>query len=357
MKSILIIASLNNSANQERAITNQLILQKNNFQVSILNDQKIFSHFFQLSFLSISPVNFINYFFQNLIYKLHFRPYPLWSEMQLRGSIIKKIIQKNPPDILICQNPQDILCLIGLNPHIFTVYDSPTIFFQETKFENIYSQSDIQKIKLAEKIIFKNAKLISFHWQTFFDLAKNYHLSINNPVIANWSCPVTSSSLFSHQNNKIVHIGKLNSNWVNPQLLQNLQNQSHLPIDIFSYEKPDFRYNSLQYKGFLKNIEKLSQYKFGLITISDNNLRNQGFSAKHLTYIAYGLPVFCPEWRQDKLLSSATIYYNESNFNQLVKKYSNPLFWQKKHAAALKLKKHLTPENNLQQFIKALPYE
>lgn len=357
MKKVLIIASLDQSANQERALTNQKILQKNYFTVSILDDKKLFSHFFNINFFIKTPIFFLEYLFQNLTFKLKLRPYPLWSEMKLRGQILKKIIKKNQPDILICQNPQDLKCLTHLNHKIFTIYDSPTIFFKEIKSENIYSHNDIKKIETTEKKVFKTANLVSFHWQTFFHLAKKNHLQITHPIIANWSCPETHRQLYVHPKEKIIHIGKLNSQWVNPSLLENLQNQSHLPIDIFSYEKPDHRYHHLKYSGYLKNINQLSQYKFGLITISDNELRNNGFSAKHLTYIAHGLPVLCPEWRQDKLLSSATIYYNETNFNQQVKKYSQPQAWLKKHQAALNLKKKLTAQNNLKQFINQLKHE
>lgn len=357
MKKILIIATLDKSANQQRALTNQKILQKNKFTVSILDDKKLFSHLLTINLFTKSPIYFLNYLLQNLIFKLKLKPYPLWSEIALRGQIIKKIIKKNPPDILICQNPQDIKCLTGLNPKILTIYDSPTIFFEEIKSENIYNHNDVKQIEIVEKQVFKTADLVSFHWQTLFDFAKKKHIQITNPIIANWSCSETKKTLLLPSKDKIIHIGKLNSQWTNPSLLESLQNKSFLPIDVYSYEKPDQRYTQLKYNGYLKDINKLSQYKFGLITISDNELRNNSFSAKHLAYITYGLPVLCPEWRKDKLLSSATIYYNEANFNQQLKKYSKPQHWLKKHNAALKLKKELTSKNNLELLITRLKHE
>lgn len=356
MKTILIIASLDKSANQERALTNQKILQKNNFDVSILDDRKLFSHLISFSLFTKSPLIFIEYLLQNLISKFKLRPYPIWSEMRLRSNIIKKIIKKKPPNILICQNPQDLRCLIKLDHKIFTIFDSPTIFFEELKSENIYGHNDIKKIEINEKEVYESANLVLFHWHTLFKFAKDHNLPITNPHVANWSCLKTSIQDISQRQEKIIHIGKLNSQWVNPLLLENLQSRSILPIDVFSYEKPDPRYHCLKYHGYLKNINNLSQYKFGLITISNNELRNHSFSAKHLTYIAHGLPVLCPEWRQDKLLSPATIYYNETNFNQLIEKYSRPHEWQKKHHAAMTLKKKLTPENNLKQLIHKLKH-
>ena len=104
----------------------------------------------------------------------------------------------------------------------------------------------------------------------------------------------------------------------------------------------------------MKNLNDLSQYQFGLITITDDLLRNHGFSAKYLSYLEYGLPVLCPEWRRDKLLEPATIYYNEKNFNQQIKKYFQEKLWTKKHLAALKLSRQLNWQKNLQPLLSSL---
>jgi hypothetical protein len=125
---------------------------------------------------------------------------------------------------------------------------------------------------------------------------------------------------------------------VNQKLLKQIQTNS--PTDIYSYERPNLKHN-IKTLGYLKDLSKLSQYQFGLITISKDKLRSNSFSAKHLIYISYGLPVLCPEWRQDPLLKSATIYYNENNFEKQLKKYSQQKFWNKKHQAALKLAEKL----------------
>jgi hypothetical protein len=42
----------------------------------------------------------------------------------------------------------------------------------------------------------------------------------------------------------------------------------------------------------------LLSYQAGLITCTRDELRRDGFSAKHLQYLAHGLPVLAPEWRR-----------------------------------------------------------
>jgi hypothetical protein len=101
----------------------------------------------------------------------------------------------------------------------------------------------------------------------------------------------------------------------------------------------------------MKNLDNISNYQFGLLTFTNDQLRNSGFSAKHLTYISYGLPILCPEWRQDPILKSATIYYNENNFQKQIEKYSQKKLWQKKHQAALKLAQKLNWETTLEPII------
>jgi len=116
--------------------------------------------------------------------------------------------------------------------------------------------------------------------------------------------------------------------------------QTKNPIDIYSYQQSNLEYK-IKTLGYLKDLSKLNQYQFGLITISKDKLRSNSFSAKHLTYISYGLPVFCPEWRRDPLLKSATIYYNENNFESQFKKYSQKKFWDQLHQSTLKLAQKL----------------
>ena len=142
----------------------------------------------------------------------------------------------------------------------------------------------------------------------------------------------------SKKDSRIIFLGGINHSWVNQELLINISRLSPLPIDIYSYEPFSTKlFPHLNSKGYLKDLDLISEYQLGLITISPDPIRANGFSAKHLMYFNYGLPVLCPEWRRDKLLEPATIYYNQNNFAKQVLKYSRSKFWSQKHLAALRI--------------------
>ncbi|HKZ42287.1 MAG TPA: hypothetical protein VJ044_15090, partial [Candidatus Hodarchaeales archaeon] len=110
----------------------------------------------------------------------------------------------------------------------------------------------------------------------------------------------------------------------------------------------------LPYKGYLKKHSHLADYQFGLITITNDPLRKIGFSAKHLLYVSYGLPVLCPIWRQDKTLEPATIYYNKHNFNERVRKYCTETLWREKHEAAMRLARQMPWRKTLRPLVKRI---
>jgi len=274
--------------------------------------------------------------------------------MILKSKIIDRILRKNRTTLAIIQNPEDML--VANIPHrpYQTLYDSPTLFFRELDLNDRYFKKTVSWIKSAETRVYLNSDFVSFHWYTYFQLARFYGLEVSHPLTLNWGCDdVTSVAKFSSKT-KIIHLGKLNSYWVNPELLTAISRSSK--VDIFSYEKPDpSLYQKLSgYKGFLPDEQTISDYQLGLITLSKDDLRSSGFSAKYLLYLSYGLPVLCPAWRHDPLLSSATIYYNETNIKEILEKYRDPLLWQKKHLAAIELSKKLSWNNNLSNLLKII---
>ena len=91
----------------------------------------------------------------------------------------------------------------------------------------------------------------------------------------------------------------------------------------------------------------LSNYQFGLISISKDRLRTEGFSAKHIDYLSYGLPVLTPEWRRDPLLESTSIYYNEDNFVQVINNYSQENEWKQMSEKGYESAKQMKWENVL----------
>jgi len=331
---ITIVNNIDKSANGERCSKITNFLKTNGYQVELVNSQKIFEKEIKNKFNCLyQPIIYPLYrLLRHLYYQSHKKitpsSYIFYLELIVRGKIIKRYLQKKQTKLAIIQYPEDIT--VGLESNNFKIiFDLPTIYSEETKNHQIF--------KLENKIFKKNIP-ICFHWYSILNYAKKINLKPKNNFILNWGCnsQIKISQYSSYP--KIVHIGNLNSPWVNQKLLKRIQTKT--PIDIYSYEKPNILYN-IKMLGFLKNLSKLSQYQFGLITISKDQFRKNSFSAKHLTYFSYGLPVFCPEWRKDPLLAPATIYYNEDNFEKQFKKYSQKNLWVKKHQAAIKIAKKL----------------
>ena len=354
---ITIVNHLDRSANGHRAKNVASFLQKNNYCVELFDCQPEFDRVTHQSkyFFTYGKVYFLYRLLRLAIYKfrLNFDSELFYIQFLLRGKIIKKYLSTTKTTTLICQFPDDMACLLA--PHDYqTIYDAPTIYSQEIELSNKYKPYIIDKIKKMEKRVFKESDYVSFHWYSFFDLAKKLKINIPHPLVLNWGCiPVNNHNIsqFS-QSPKIVYLGILNFEWANSPLLKKIQQSSQFPVDIYSYETPND--SDIKTKGYMKNLNDLSQYQFGLITITDDLLRNHGFSAKYLSYLEYGLPVLCPEWRRDKLLEPATIYYNEKNFNQQIKKYFQEKLWTKKHLAALKLSRQLNWQKNLQPLLSSL---
>lgn len=352
---IIIVASLDGSANEERAKNVMAKLRNVGFQVSFFDAVKHFSQMTRVKYFFISPNIFINYAGGLFKHKLKLRKqYPLVEEMFLRGDIIRKYLKDERVKIVICQNPQDMTCLLQKSKGLLTIYDTPIIYSEEIKNLNIYSQKVVKTITEIEGNVFETADGVAFQWEIYFKLAKLLDKKITNPFIANWGCVKQSKYSRFSKKPKMIYLGKLNTGWVNPKLLVDIQKTSLVPVDIFSYETPDERYQALKFSGFLDNLEKVSDYQFGLITISNDQLRKYGFSAKHLLYISFGLPVLCPEWRKDNTLEQATIYYNKQNFNNIVKQYGQKKEWEKKHRAAIQLARKFDWNKTLKPLVKHL---
>ena len=342
---IVIVNHQDHGANEQRMETFYKYLHDNHHYVvkidSFAEFQKVIA---SRKYLLIYGLTLIKY---KILKSIVGPDMPLVETMVLKANIIHRLLTKLHTSLAIIQYPEDMLVCANKSRSYKTLYDSPTIFFKELELSEKFNKNTISQIKHFESAALSNSDFVSFHWYTYFKLAKNINFKVNHPTILNWTCTPQTKLASYKPICKTIHIGKLNSYWVNPKLLSHIAD--NINLDIYSYETPDPQiYPSLKkFKGRYENESILSKYQFGLLTISDDDIRKSGFSAKYLLYLSYGLPVLCPSWRHDPLLSPATIYYNQSNIKTLIKKYQNPILWQQKHQAALKLSKHLSTDNNL----------
>jgi len=73
----------------------------------------------------------------------------------------------------------------------------------------------------------------------------------------------------------------------------------------------------------------LDQYQFGLVTCSQDELRREGFSAKHVEYLAHGLPVLVPTWRRHLDLLDGSLPYDEQSFLAVIDALGAETEWRR----------------------------
>lgn len=116
-----------------------------------------------------------------------------------------------------------------------------------------------------------------------------------------------------------------------PYLLSLLSRCSPFEIDCFGSRDPNYAFlpAQLRYRGYAANVDFLSEYQLGLITVSADRLRRHSPATKFPYYFAYGLPVLFPEWMEEGHTYSAAVPYSETTFVDVVREVvTNRDRWQ-----------------------------
>jgi hypothetical protein len=170
--------------------------------------------------------------------------------------------------------------------------------------------------------------VLSFAWQTYGQYAvEHYGISGRNLLQLNWGCTPAAQRADFRDPPRIVFMSSLGSKFIDLPLLSRLS-KLYPHIDVYGGPAPDPALG-LNYLGHASPTV-LRQYQFGLITCRpDDQLRRDGFSAKHLDYIAYGLPVLVPTWRRHMDLIRGSVPYHEESFLSVIRALSNEAEWQR----------------------------
>lgn len=343
-KKILVISNLDGFANSIRSLEIKKYLEHKGHNVSLLNTLYIsrYSHN-KKSILNKFPypalLNLIIYFTELLlllekifINKLNKNLYYYLTllNMKAKSLLLLKLINSEKYDFVICEDIRDSLFFLKISSYI-KILDLPAPLADELYFSNVISKKSLIKYNNLIVKIFNKADYISFHWSNITNYVRNSTYNEKNIFELNWGCnPKEKYDRAIYSNiPKIIFLGSLYGEWVNLPLLSKLSKIYN--IDVYGGPPPDKKWG-LNYKGYMvpTNTDVLKNYQFGLITISKDKLRrHSSFSAKHLEYLSYGLPVLTPDWRRDPLLEDVSIYYNEDNFLEIIKKYSQKENWQK----------------------------
>lgn len=271
----------------------------------------------------------------------------LVSQMRKWADVIqRKVLDVNRFDAVICMS--------FLHAHILTrdlpcikIYDCPTPAVDELEYSGEYSEEVIEALREEEMDIYRSSDHVLFHWDTYREYVRKYRYDGANLVTLSYGCHLKDERARFAQPPRAVYLGYLGGYWAGLDLLSRLSRQEACDIDVFGFPRPENGLG-LNYRGFTDETDVLTGYQLGLITCSRDRLRCEGFSAKHLEYISYGLPVLVPEWRTGLELIRGSVPYNEENFGQVVAGLTDEDVWMGLSDQAYEQAKDLSWDNTLE---------
>jgi hypothetical protein len=248
------------------------------------------------------------------------------ADYRLRRRILGSALSLDDFDLVICETPHDagVLTLPG---SALKLYACPTPWADELRYEGRLTDRQHRKLRRLEQDLFEGVDRLAFHWQTYAGYAvAHYGISGRNLMTLNFGCtPVPQRARFKSPA-RIVYLGSLNSRFIDPPLLSRLS-QVYPHIDVYGGPPPDPKLR-LNYRGYTSP-SVLSEYQLGLVTCTKDELRREGFSAKHLEYLAHGLPVLVPAWRRHLHLIRGSVPYDEATFVQAIEALSEEAEWRR----------------------------
>ncbi len=359
LREITIVCFLDGTANSTKSNNIIKYLQSQNLKVNVINTLYILRTSVNENEVIVNKKPIFNFYNFCLYLVLLFKKYleiffaknqKIWFyriqklEMTFRGKILHKIIMNLNQDIVIGESLIDLF-LFKENIPSKTFFDSPTPFSEEEYYGDLITTEQYKKLFKQELSIYNNVDYLSFHWKAYKDyVEKNYNYSNKNLIVFDGGCDIQKTTAKFSSNPKIIYLGYLGGYWINLDLLSRL-NSICPNIEVYGMPMPDKNYN-LNYKGYSKP-HILPNYQFGLITITKDRLRREGYSAKHLEYLSYGLPVLVPDWRTSTKNIPGTIHYNEDNFLEIIKEYSDKKKWEKVSKEALEYARTQTWDKTL----------
>jgi hypothetical protein len=282
-------------------------------------------------------------------------------QLKLRGQVLVSLISNSATsshprttqcrnfDIVVCESQLDSAIMLHDTPGLTKIYDCATPLADELLFGGMLTHRGYTRLRELEVEIFKRSDYLSFHWHSYADYVRKYYdYDVPNIFTFDWVANITASPPRFSYPPRIVYMGALGGYWIDLELLSQLTTR-YPHIDVYGRPKPPRRLG-LNYRGYAP-ASLLRDYQFGLITLSKDRLRREGFSAKHIDYLAAGLPVLVPEWRTSTADLGGTISYTEDNFVERVADYSSSDAWQIIADEAIKQAADYTVEKATSEFI------
>jgi hypothetical protein len=275
----------------------------------------------------------------------HASYYLLLAECRLRRSLLASLLPLDEFDLVICETPHDAW-LLSTPTSARTLYDCPTPWADEIHFEGRMTTRQHARLRRHEAALFEGVDYLAFHWESYARYAvERYGITGRNLITLNWGCtPAAERASFSSPP-RIAYLGSLSSRFINLPLLSRLS-KLYPHIDVYGGPRPHSALG-LNYMGFATPAV-LGRYQFGLVTCTDDELRRNGFSAKHIEYFAHGLPVLVPAWRGHLELLEGSIPYEEHTFLSVIDALSDEREWRRMSDTAYAQAQRLTWNDTLQ---------
>jgi O-antigen/teichoic acid export membrane protein len=255
----------------------------------------------------------------------HLSYYVLLTDHRLRRRILRAELALDDFDLVICETPYDA-GVLTTPTSAATLYDCPNPWADEVLNEGRLTPGQHRKLRGWERDFLEEMEYLSFSWETYGRYAQEkYGISGHNFLQLNWGCTPSVERAGFARPPRVAYLGSLSGQFINLPLLSRLS-RLYPNIDVYGGPPPDPSLG-LNYRGY-GSPEVLREYQFGLITCTRDAIREEGFSAKHLHYLAYGLPVLVPAWRRHLDLLRGSVPYTEEDFASRIGALSDAARWQ-----------------------------
>jgi hypothetical protein len=280
----------------------------------------------------------------------HLSYYLVRAELRLRKSILGRSLSLDEFDMVIGEHPNESE-LMTTPTSARVLYDCMTPWADELYFEGRLTEAQREKMRRHEAWILDSVDYLSFSWETYAPYSvKHYGIRGHNFMQLNWGCTPARDRVEFEAPPRVVFMSSMSSRFINLPLLARLAKL--YPIDVYGGPPPDPALG-LNYLGWAPP-SVLRNYQIALITCSTDELRREGFSAKNMAYVAYGLPVLIPAWRRHMELIKGCVSYDEDTFSDAIERLSDPDEWQRVSDEAYAQAEALSWERTLAPLERAL---
>lgn len=256
----------------------------------------------------------------------HLSYYVLMADHHLRRRILSGRLRPDDYDFVICETPFDSGVLTTA-ARAQTLYDCPNPWADEVWCEGRLTDRQHRRFRRWETRFLEGMEHLSFSWESYARYAQHqYGISGRNFVQLNWGCAPQEERARFADPPRVAYLGSLSSQFIDPELLARLA-RLYPRLHVYGSPPPDPDLG-LDYRGYASP-DVLRDYQFGLITCTRDLLRREGFSAKHLHYLSYGLPVLVPGWRRHLDLLRGSVPYTEETFAAVIEGLRDPARWRR----------------------------